>query len=100
MITTKPLFFILIVIGIAVSVILTIDHIVNYETWGDNEEYFNKNFRGFEIICDVNYFAEPTNCKVVDEYGDKVSNEILLNSTQFNECVFYENDNILPCRMD
>ena len=100
MITTKPLFFIIIVIGIVIPVFLITDHIVNYETWGDNEEYFNKNFEGFEITCDVNYFAEPTNCMIIDDNGEKVPNETILKSQQFNVCYFYDNDNILPCRMD
>lgn len=100
MITTKPLFFILIVIGLVIPVFLIADHIVNYETWGNNEEYFNNNFAGFMVTCDVNYFAEPSNCMVIDEKGKQVPNEIIVNATQFNECYFVENNRILPCRMD
>lgn len=100
MITTKPLFFILIVIGIVIPVFLIADHIVNYETWGNNDEYFDKSFDGYEITCDVNYFADPSNCMIIDDDGKQVPNEIILNSTQFNGCYFFENDHIVPCRMD
>ena len=99
MITTKPLFFILIVIGIVIPVYLVTDHIINYETWGANENYFNKNFLGYKVTCDKNYFAEPTNCMVIDEDGIKVPNETILSLTPKNGCYYKENGNVLPCRM-
>ncbi len=96
MITTKPFFLFLLVLGI--SLFLVADHIINYETWGDNENFFVNDYQGFKVKCEINYFAEPTNCKVIDENGIQVSNEILM--LKVDECYRTENNNILPCILD
>ncbi len=100
MITTRPLFFILIAISIVIFVYLISDHIINYDTWGSNGEYFVKDYHGYDVSCEINYFAEPTNCKIVDDNEIQVPNETLMDILPYNECYMFENDNILPCRMD
>lgn len=100
MITTRPLFFILITISIVIFVYLISDHIINYETGGNNEEYFVKNYHGYDVTCEINYFAEPTNCKVIDDNEIQVPNDTLIDILSEKECYMFENDNILPCRLD
>ena len=79
---------------------MIIDHVINYETWGNNEEYFINNFYGYLVTCEINYFAEPTNCMIIDDKGKQVPNDIILDSLSMNECYMYDNENIIPCRMD
>ena len=100
MTTTNPLFLFLLfgVIGIiSITSILITDHIVNYETWDDNKRYFLKDFHGYEVTCDVNYFAEPTNCQIVDEQGNKVPNDTI--ELLETECLAFEIEtgNLVPC---
>ena len=84
---------------IGITSILITDYIVNYEAWGDNKEYFVKDFHGYEVTCDVNYFAEPTNCQIVDEQGNKVPNDTI--ELLETECLAFEIEtgNFVPCRM-
>ncbi len=98
MIISKPLFFLLIGLVIVTCVYFVSDHMINYETWGNNEEFFVKDYHGYEVTCDINYFADPTNCKVIDKNGDQVPNDIL--ELEEPGCYMTINNNVLPCRMD
>jgi len=86
------------IILIGITSIMILDHVTNYETWGNNEEYFIKDYHGYEVTCDVNYFSNPTNCKVIDKNGKQVTNETIILA--WNECYMFEDGNLLPCRMD
>lgn len=98
MITSKPFFLFLLISGI--SLFLVADHIVNYKTWGLNETYFVNDFYGYDVNCNVNYFSEPTNCRVVDENNNQIPNELLSDLINPKDCYIMENNNILPCRMN
>ncbi len=81
---------------------MTLDHIINYKTWGDNKSYFLYDYHGWEVTCDINYFAEPSNCRVVDENGHMVPNEKILPLAQHDICYYRSDktDQILPCVLD
>lgn len=98
----KPinLFFILIGLVLVTCVYFVADHIINYETWGYNENFFIDDYHGYKVTCDINYFADPSNCMVVDEFGNKITNEILEELVVDDECYYLENNNILPCIVD
>ena len=99
-ISKTSFFYLFIIISISVSSYMVIDHIINYETWGNHHNYFLKDFYGYEVTCDVNYFAEPSGCRVVDDQGNQVPNEIV-RSLIDRGCSFIDSEtgNVLPCSM-
>ena len=101
MTTSKTSFFYLfVIVAIAVLFYMVVDHIINYETWENHHNYFLKDFYGYEVTCDVNYFAEPSMCRVVDDQGTQVPNETV-RSLIGEKCYFIDSEtgNALPCRM-
>ena len=92
----KLIFLILIVLVIAVTCYVVVDHLVNYKTWGENKGYFLDNYYGWKVTCDINYFSEPSNCRIIDDNGQAVPNDIII--AQKDICYFiHETGKITPC---
>ena len=94
----KFVFLIFVILLTIVSCYIISDYLINYKTWGDNKEYFLDDYHGWTVTCDVNYFAEPSNCRVVDEDGQIVPNEIILAQNDHCYSIESDTDRILPCR--
>ena len=76
------------------------NYVINYKTWGDNKDFFIKDYHGFEVTCDINYFASPDNCRVVDSTQNLVPRHILEPLIKEDECYSIQGKNdeiILPC---